>query len=127
SREALSGRAVVNVNSTATGGGVGEMLWAPPAEARGGGIDTRWFVINGDPGFFAITKRIHNHLYGAAGDGGPLGASERASYEETLRPNAAELASLVRPRDVVLLHDPQAAGLAPDLARVGATVVWRCH
>ena len=33
----------------------------------------------------------------------------------------------MRPRDVVLLHDPQAAGLAPHLALAGATVVWRCH
>ncbi len=117
SRDALSGRAVVNVNSTATGGGVAEMLRTLLAYTRGVGIDTRWFVVNGDPGFFAITKRIHNHLYGAAGDGGPLGASERAHYEEILRPNAAELASCVRPRDVVLLHDPQTAGLAPHLAR----------
>jgi trehalose synthase len=127
SRDALSGRAVVNVNSTPNGGGVAEMLRTLLAQARGVGIDTRWFVVNGDPGFFAITKRIHNHLYGAAGDGGSLGASERAHYEEILRPNAAELASCVRPRDVVLLHDPQAAGLAPHLARGGATVVWRCH
>ena len=127
SRDALSGRALVNVNSTATGGGVAEMLRTLLAYMRGVGIDTRWFVINGDPGFFAIAKRIHNHLYGAAGDGASLGAGERAYYEEILRANAAELASWVRPRDVVLLHDPQAAGLAPHLARVGATVVWRCH
>ncbi len=33
----------------------------------------------------------------------------------------------MRPRDVVLLHDPQVAGLAPHLARTGATIVWRCH
>ena len=93
SRDALSGRAVVNVNSTPTGGGVAEMLRTLLADARGVGIDARWFVINGDPGFFTITKRIHNHLYGAAGDGGPLGASERAYYEEILRPNAAERGS----------------------------------
>src|SRR6266498_5851724 len=85
-RDMLSGRAVVNVNSTPTGGGVAEMLRTLLADARGVGIDTRWFVINGDPGFFAITKRIHNHLYGAAGDGGPLGASERAYYEKGSTP-----------------------------------------
>src|SRR6266498_1491712 len=112
SRDALSGRAVVNVNSTPTGGGVAEMLRTLLADARGVGIDTRWYVINGDPGFFAITKRIHNHLYGAPGDAGLLDTRERAHYEEILRPNAAELASVVRRRDVVLLHDPQTAGLA---------------
>ena len=29
--------------------------------------------------------------------------------------------------DVVVLHDPQTAGLAPTLVEHGATVVWRCH
>ena len=28
---------------------------------------------------------------------------------------------------MVLLHDPQTAGLAAPLARAGARVVWRCH
>jgi predicted nucleic acid-binding protein len=37
------------------------------------------------------------------------------------------LASLVRPADVVILHDPQTAGLAPFLKRAGARVIWRCH
>ena len=127
SREALSGRAVVNVNSTATGGGVAEMLRTLLADARGVGIDTRWFVINGDPGFFAITKRIHNHLYGAAGDGGPLApASARTTRTSCARTPRNWPASCGH-ADVVLLHDPQTAGLAPHLARVGATVVWRCH
>jgi trehalose synthase len=33
----------------------------------------------------------------------------------------------VRAGDVVLLHDPQTAGLAPHLIRAGAHVVWRSH
>jgi trehalose synthase len=123
----LSGRAVVNVNSTPTGGGVAEMLRTLLAYARGVGVDTRWWVINGDSPFFAITKRIHNHLYGAPGDGGPLGDQERGHYEEILRANAEELLTVIGPDDVVLLHDPQVAGLAPLLARSGATTVWRCH
>lgn len=125
--DALSGRAVFNVNSTRAGGGVAEMLRVLLAYARGVGIDTKWFVIDTDPGFFVITKRIHNYLSGAAGDGGGLGADERHYYESILRLNVEELLTLVRPRDIVLLHDPQVAGLAPRLARAGATVVWRCH
>ena len=38
-----------------------------------------------------------------------------------------ELLRQVRPGDIVLLHDPQTAGLAAPLARAGARVVWRCH
>jgi trehalose synthase len=126
-RDMLSGRVVVNVNSTPTGGGVAEMLRTLLAYARGVGVNTRWFVINGDPDFFGITKRIHNRLYGALGDGGPLGKAEQMHYEDVLRSNAAELLTVVRPHDIVLLHDPQVAGLAADFARAGATVVWRCH
>ncbi len=126
-RAALAGRAVLNVNSTAVGGGVAEMLQTLLAYVRGAGVDARWLVIKGDPAFFAITKRIHNGLYGAAGDGGPLGEGERRHYEDVLQRNADELLALVRPGDVVLLHDPQPAGLAAAVRGAGARVIWRCH
>jgi trehalose synthase len=123
----LSGRTVLNVNSTATGGGVAEMLQTLLAYGRGAGLDIRWLVIQGDPAFFEITKRIHNGLYGSAGDGGSLGDAERGHYEQTLHKNAEELLALVRTNDVVLIHDPQPAGLAAAMRNAGAKVVWRCH
>jgi trehalose synthase len=124
---ALGSRTVVNVNSTAVGGGVAELLETLLGYARGGGVATRWFVIEGDPSFFDVTKRIHNGLYGSSGDGGPLGAAEAEAYERTLRANARDIDRLVRPGDIVILHDPQTAGLAPAFRRLGATIVWRCH
>src|SRR5215208_154823 len=123
----LEGRTVLNVNSTATGGGVAEMLQTLLAYGRGAGVDVRWLVIQGDPAFFEITKRIHNGLYGSAGDSGALGDAERRHYEQTLRKNADELLALVRPNDVVLIHDPQPAGLAGAMRSAGAKVIWRCH
>ncbi|HEU5404617.1 MAG TPA: glycosyltransferase [Gaiellaceae bacterium] len=126
-REALAGSSVLNVNSTGSGGGVAEMLQTLLSYARGAGVDARWLVIAGDPGFFAITKRIHNGLYGTAGDGGDLGPFERARYERVLRENADELLALVRPGDVAVVHDPQPAGLVATLKKAGARVVWRCH
>lgn len=126
-RELLTGRSVVSVNSTAAGGGVAELLQSLLAYARGAGIDARWLVLDGDPQFFAITKRIHNWIHGVPGDGGPLGDEERRHYEAVAARNAQELRALVRPGDVVLLHDPQPAALAPALRALGATVVWRCH
>src|SRR6266536_2799927 len=62
-RELLAGRVVRNVNSTAAGGGVAEMLRALLAYVRGAGVDAQWLVIQADADFFAITKRIHNNLY----------------------------------------------------------------
>lgn len=126
-RELLDGRAVYNVNSTATGGGVAELLQSLLAYARGAGVDVRWLVLAGDPEFFALTKRIHNGIYGTPGDGGPLGERERRHYEEVAAANAHELRALLAPEDVVLLHDPQTAAMAPALRQAGVAVVWRCH
>src|SRR3954471_3836978 len=126
-REVLAGRVVWNVNSTARGGGVAEMLQSLVAYARGAGVDARWVVIAGDDDFFRVTKRIHNHLHGASGDGGPLGDAERAIYDATSARNAAALVGVVRPGDVAILHDPQTAGLVAPLLAHGAHVVWRAH
>lgn len=126
-RELLGDRRVLNVNSTATGGGVAEMLATLIGYARGAGIESEWLVIAGDLDFFTLTKRVHNGLYGSPGDGGELGSSERASYERTLAANVARLGEEVRPGDVVIVHDPQPAGLIGPLIDRGAKVVWRCH
>jgi trehalose synthase len=127
SRAGLGGRRVLNINSTANGGGVAELLQTLLSYARGVGVDAQWVVIEADGGFFEITKRIHNRLYGSEGDGGPLGPAEHTRYEAVMRANAAELATLARDGDIVILHDPQTAGLARTAREAGATVVWRCH
>jgi trehalose synthase len=117
---------VLNVNSTATGGGVAEMLQTLLSYARGAGVDARWLVIEGDADFFAHQADPQR----------PLRLARRRRhardkqcehYERTLRRNADELLALVRPGDIVLPHDPQPAGLLPALHRAGAIVVWRCH
>ena len=126
-RAQLSGRVFWNVSSTARGGGVAEMLPTLIAYARGAGIDARWLVIEGAPEFFRVTKRLHHALHASRGDGSPLGDRERGLYEQVLRVNAKDLEGIIRPRDVVVLHDPQTAGLAPHLIRLGAVVIWRCH
>ncbi len=126
-RRLTEGHVVWNVNATASGGGVAEMLHALLAYARGAGVETRWLVLDGDPEFFRVTKRIHNFLHGSAGDGASLGERERLHYDAVLAANLSRLVEVVRPGDLVLLHDPQTAGLVPGLRAAGAHVVWRCH
>ena len=126
-RSLLQGRTVWNVNATATGGGVAEMLQALLAYSRGAQIDTRWLVLDGTPDFFQLTKRIHNHLHGSAGDAGRLGDEQRKIYERVLADNLANLREQIRAGDIVILHDPQTAGLVAGLLDTGAHVVWRCH
>jgi trehalose synthase len=126
-RQLLDGRTVWNVNATARGGGVAEMLQTLLAYVRGADVDTRWLVLDAGPAFFAITKRIHNLLHGEPGDGGSLGQREHAVIDEALQPNLDEMTRRVSTGDIVLLHDPQTAGMVDGLRAVGAHVVWRCH
>jgi trehalose synthase len=125
-RDVLDGRIVWNVSSTATGGGVAEMLHSLLGYVSGAGVKTRWLVIHGDPEFFSITKRLHNGIHGA-GSPDALGPADHAHYERTLAANLPELLPLIGPRDVVLLHDPQPAGLVEPLRQAGIPVIWRSH
>ena len=126
-RQILGRRVIWNVNSTAKGGGVAEMLSSLIAYVRGAGLDARWVVIPGSAEFFRVTKRIHNLLHGSPGDGGRLDDEARQIYEQVLRPSGEALAAEVSPGDVVLLHDPQTAGLTEAVRKAGAFAVWRCH
>ena len=126
-RSLLDGRVVWNVNTTARGGGVAEMLRPLLGYVRGAGFDARWTVVNGDEAFFRVTKRIHHRLHGSIGDGGPLDAEARRTYDSVLEDAAEELCPRVRSGDVVMLHDPQTIGLCAPLRECGAVVVWRCH
>jgi trehalose synthase len=125
-RQTLAGSTVWTVNSTAAGGGVAEMLRVIVGYSLDAGVDVRWRVISGDAAFFATTKRIHNQLHGFPG-GGELQPEEMDHYRSVTDELGAELAALVQPGDVVLLHDPQTAGMTARLAASGAHVVWRCH
>ena len=123
----LAGRVIWHINSTARGGGVAELLHSLLAYGRGAGVDIRWMTIAGNPDFFRVTKRIHNHLHESEGDGGPLGPAEHEVYDAALAEAADELMQLVRPGDIVYLHDPQPAGLVPHAVAAGVKVIWRCH
>lgn len=123
----LRGRVIWNVSSTARGGGVVELLRTLLGYSRGGGVDARWVVISGDPQFFRLTKRLHNQLHGFDGETSGVSESEKAVYEKTLAANAEELVPLLHSQDIVILHDPQTAGLADAVRSTGATVIWRCH
>ncbi|HEU5056556.1 MAG TPA: glycosyltransferase [Kofleriaceae bacterium] len=126
-RDWLGIRRIFTVSSTAVGGGVAEMLMPLLSYAHSLEIHVRWLVIEGDPAFFRVTKRLHHALHGSPGDGSPLDDEARAVYQATSARNAAALEATIRPGDVALLHDPQTAGLVPALAARGVAVLWRCH
>ena len=59
---------VLHLNSTATGGGVAEILQSMVPFSNSLGIETERIVINPSSAeFFQVTKKIHNLLQGADG------------------------------------------------------------
>src|SRR5512135_3556830 len=60
----LRGKSVQNINSTAVGGGVAEILTRMIPLLKELGVDARWDVIKGNEKFFAVTKKFHNGLHG---------------------------------------------------------------
>jgi trehalose synthase len=61
----LKGRVVRNINSTAVGGGVAEILNRMIPLLKELGVDAHWDVIRGGEQFYNATKKIHNALHGA--------------------------------------------------------------
>ena len=60
----FEGKTLLNINSTAVGGGVAEILTRMIPLQKQLGVDARWDVIKGDERFFVITKNMHNALHG---------------------------------------------------------------
>ncbi|HWD54094.1 MAG TPA: glycosyltransferase [Acidimicrobiales bacterium] len=123
----MEGRTLVHVNSTMNGGGVAELLSSVLGYLLGARICSRWLVVEGTEEFFVLTKRIHYLLHGKEGDGGDLGPAEAELYQSVLAAEFVPLAEQIKPGDVVILHDPQVVGLAPQLRDLGAYVIWNCH
>lgn len=126
-RELLDGRRVLNCNATATGGGVAEMLQVLLTTVTWLGVETGWWVLDGEPEFFATTKRIHNMLHGSPGDGQGLTDHDREIFARVAGSNLADIRDELQPGDVMIAHDPQTAPLIPGWKEQGITVVWRSH
>ncbi len=126
-RNALAGHRLWNINATAQGGGVAEMLPVLLGYTRSGGVDARWLVLDGEGQFFATTKRLHNLLHGVPGDGKGLDVGDRQAFDAVAAKNFADVKDQIQPGDIVIVHDPQPAGMMPLLREHGAIVVWRSH
>ena len=116
----LRGTVVQNINSTAVGGGVAEILSRMVPLLRQLEVDARWDVIKGDERFFVVTKKFHNALHGVPVD---ISAGELELFVEVNRQNAADLQFA----DIVFVHDPQPIALVTERAVHGRAWIWRCH
>ena len=110
-----------HINSTSVGGGVAEILTRMVPLLRDLGIDTTWDVIKGNQAFFGVTKAFHNALHG-----GEETITEEM-FEVFRATTAMNLAELDTYGDVIVVHDPQPAGLIARKPDVGGRWLWRCH
>lgn len=122
--EPFAGATIVHVNSTATGGGVAEILRRLVPLQRGLGLDSRWLVMDGDDAFFRTTKKLHNALQGSPEE---IGGGEWQHYIEVNRANLDRARPLLENADFVVIHDPQPAALLGLTGRVRGRWAWRCH
>ncbi len=114
---------VVHVNTTATGGGVAELLGSLVPLLNDVGVPTDWQVMEAEAPFYDVTKAIHN---GLQGDDAEFTGEMWDTYREWNDRNAAAFEGEY---DVVVLHDPQPLAMVEPLRErfPETTFVWRCH
>jgi trehalose synthase len=117
----LEGKRVLHVSATAFGGGVSEILYTLVPLMQDVGLDAHWQVILGREEFFNVTKLMHNSL-----QGDPQAISDE-QWEVFEAYNHMNAQSLEGDWDLIIVHDPQPAGLRQHALERGRRWVWRCH
>lgn len=118
----LRGLRLLQLNSTAHGGGVSELLNSlVPLEADCG-LDVEWRLLCPDDELFRVTKGFHNALQGQTSH---LDEHGKEVYQRWNR----HCADMLVPDeyDVVIVHDPQPAAISHFVGENTTKWVWRCH
>jgi trehalose synthase len=117
----LEGLKVLHLSATAFGGGVSEILYTLVPLMDDVGIEAEWQVMLGREEFYNATKLLHNALQGS-----PQGLSPE-DWEVFDRYNEMNARELTEGWDVVIIHDPQPAGILQHVREKGNAWIWRCH
>lgn len=113
---------VTHVSSTFYGGGVTEILTPLTLMMNASGIQTAWHLVQGTPGFFTCTKKLHNTLQGEDIN---VSDAEKALYEHVVFENSTRLQ--LDESDVVIIHDPQPLPLVAHFPERSMPWLWQCH
>lgn len=117
----LKGQVIQNINSTAVGGGVAEILSRMVPLFKDLGLDVRWDVITGDLRFFETTKRLHNALH-------TKNVEPLQDDFDILRKNTDDnLKQMDLYGDIIFIHDPQPVALVKAKSKTKSKWIWRCH
>jgi trehalose synthase len=117
----VRGRRMQHINSTPVGGGVAEILTRMIPLLGELGVEASWDVIKGNQEFFNVTKAFHNALHGKQEE---ITRQMLEVFRETTELNLREVSPAA---DVIVVHDPQPAGLIERKREIGKSWIWRCH
>jgi len=119
----LNGLRLLELNATAQGGGVAEMLYRSVPFLNSLGIEAEWKVLHGSQEYFETTKTLHNMLQGKSGTFTPdMERVYLATLEKCSRANLIDYDP-----DIVIANDPQPLGLIQCHVKAQASWMWRCH
>lgn len=123
-RRNLTGQVVYNLDAGASSAGATEMIYAVLAGIQALGVQTRWYTCDIDQSQATRLAPLETMLQGV-GEVTDLPTSQE--YEAVFDNVARDLCDRANPGDVVALHSPAMAGIAPRLKAAGLRVLWRCH
>jgi glycosyltransferase involved in cell wall biosynthesis len=126
----FKGKKLVFINATPRGGGVALMRHALIRLFRLLGVDAHWHALVPRKEAFDITKTLfHNVLQAVALPSVELLAKDKELYEAWMHENALVLDSVYRQADVIVIDDPQPAGLIPFIkqANPAVKIIYRSH
>ncbi len=119
--EKLSGKVITNINSTAMGGGVAEILNRAIPLLNELGVLAKWEVISGSAEFFVVTKKFHNALQGAH-----VNITDE-ELDVFLENNKINVEQMDLSGDIIFIHDPQPLALIEKKKEFKNKWIWRCH
>lgn len=117
----LKGKRLLNINATAYGGGVAEILSSQVALMKDLGIDAHWQIIKAPDNFYNITKAFHNSLQGKNEEI----PQKDIDYFFEIQKEISK--SFIESFDFVIVHDPQPLGLVNYVNVPVKHWIWRCH
>lgn len=130
SAHSFIGERILFISATPQGGGVALMRHTLMTLYRLLGVDAHWHVLLPDADVFEITKKkFHNVLQAVAHKDVRLTQEDKELYLRWTEQNFFVLREALNAADVIVIDDPQPAGLIPHIRRDNpdARIIYRSH
>lgn len=128
--EDFKGKRMIFISATAQGGGVALMRHALIRLFRLIDVNADWYILKERAEAFDITKRkFHNVLHAVSDPDVMLTKEDKNIYKSWTKENAEMLKTPIKHADVIVIDDPQPAGLVPIIKRWNpkAKIIYRSH